>query len=382
MLPAGRERATTNQVRRAEDPFVPSAVPANSATSGAYFSSACAAFDAAARRAGTTIRDCIVGGTSVRLHFAGDAMVPVVFPALAHLGTTDLPAGPRLNLHVWDSASTGVAMPPPDWPLDAYAERGEIRAFDDGTIRAAFSVDGPIMDLWHRSTAQGVMWVSDHARVPYYERGAPIRRILSWWLADRGVQMIHAAAVGIPEGCVLIAGKGGSGKSNTALSCLGAGLTYLADDYCALETGAIPVAHSLYGTGKVHGDDLGRLTFLAGHIVNADRLPAEKALFFLADSFGSQLRTHAQVNALLLPAVRLDTPTRLFRASQGEAARAIAMSTIAQLPYAGGEVLRAVGILARQRPAFHLRVGSDAAERVPAIIRRLAAGDTSIADHE
>jgi hypothetical protein len=340
-----------------------------------YFADTIDAFDRAARRVPRLTRDCAVAGTAVRLHFAGDAMVPVAFRAIAHLQTPALPAGPRLDLYVWDSASTGEAMPPPTWPLEAYGERGEIRVFRDEGLRATFTADGPIVDLWDPASNRAVMWARDHAAVRSYERSTPCRRILFWWLSHRGRALIHAGAVGAEGGAVLLAGWGGSGKSNAALSSLGAGLDYLADDYCAIEPAADPVVHSLYNTGKVEGRDLVRLPFLDGRVTNASQLPFEKALFFFDDALGARVRRRADLRAIVLPHVDTRIATRLRPAAPGDAVRAIATSTIGQIACAGREVLQRVAAIARQRPVFHLDVGHDAPARVPALLRRLAAGE-------
>jgi hypothetical protein len=268
-----------------------------------------------------------------------------------------------------------VPMPAPRWPVEAYAQRGEIRSIESEGVRAAFSVDGPLLDLWDPASGRAFFWAADADRVPYYERGAPCRRIISWWLEHNGRQMIHAGAVGTGDWCVLLAGPGGSGKSNAALSCLSAGMTYLADDYCALEPDDPPVAHSLYATGKVAGPDLARLPSLAGLVVNTDRLETEKALFLLAETRAASLRRSAAVQAIVVPVVSPDGPTRLEPMSSADAARAIAISTIAQLPYAGAATFHRVAALVRQRPAFRLRLGADAPVRVPVLLRQLTEGD-------
>lgn len=337
-----------------------------------YFADAVDAFERATRRVPLVTRDCAVAGTGVRLHFAGEAMVPVVFRAIAHLRTAELPAGPRLDVYVWDSASTGEAMPPPTWPLDAYGERGEIRTFRDEGLRATFTADGPIVDLWDPESSRAVMWARDHATVRSYERSTPCRRILSWWLSHRGRELVHAGAVGANGGAVLLAGWGGSGKSNAALASLGAGLDYLADDYCAIDPAEDPIVHSLYNTGKVESRDLVRLPFLEGRAMNADQLPSEKALFFFDDAIGARVRRQADLRAIVLPRVDTRVATRLRPAAPGEAVRAIATSTIGQIAYAGREVLQRVAAIARQRPVFHLDVGHDASARVPELLRRLA----------
>ena len=39
-------------------------------------------------------------------------------------------------------------------------------------------------------------------------------------MSDRNLQYVHAGAVGNKNGGILLVGKGGSGKSSTALACL------------------------------------------------------------------------------------------------------------------------------------------------------------------
>jgi hypothetical protein len=344
-------------------------------TPATFVAQAREACDRATERLAPSVYDCQVAGTPVRLRFVGDTLRRALLPALSHLRVTALPPGPVLTIDFWDSATTGVSMPAPRWPVEAYAQRGEIRSIETEGVRAAFSVDGPMLDLWDPASGRAFFWAVDATRLPYYERGAPCRRIISWWLEHNGRQMIHAGAVGAGDRCVLLAGPGGSGKSNTALSCLSAGLTYLSDDYCALEPGDAPIAHSLFATGKVAGADLGRLPLLAPLVVNADRLESEKALFLLADSRADSLRTSASVQAVVVPVVRPDGPTALEPMSTADAARAIAISTIAQLPYAGAATFHRVAALVRQRPSYRLRLGPDAFDRAPNLLRRLAEGD-------
>ena len=71
--------------------------------------------------------------------------------------------------------------------------------------------------------------------------------------------MVHAAAVGDESGGVLLVGRGGSGKSTTALSCLGTQVGYLADDYCLVEMVEGPRVHSLYTSGKANRGSIARL---------------------------------------------------------------------------------------------------------------------------
>ena len=68
--------------------------------------------------------------------------------------------------------------------------------------------------------------------------------------------MLHAAAVGTADGGVLIVGRGGVGKSTTALACLAAGMKYVADDYLVVQLDPEPRAFQLYGTAKLEASQL------------------------------------------------------------------------------------------------------------------------------
>jgi hypothetical protein len=343
----------------------------------AYFDRALTAFHSAAHGAGVETRHIAVGGHAIQLNFAGRALLTTMYPALAHREVS--PRQPHLVVRLWDSESTGGVMPPPYWALDAYAERGEIRAFDGSGVRAAFSVDGPTLECLDQDAAHGMFWTRSAVRLPAHERAAPLRRILCSWLGQLGLQVIHAGAVAGPDGCVLLAGAGGAGKSNTALSCLAAGMGYLADDYCVLGGETPPIAHSLYSSAKVRPSDLTRLRGLDG-LAEPLKSGEEKLLLFLDARYRDRLVPASPIRAIVLPHVRLGGRTALAPASPGEVAKSIAISTIAQIPHAGVEVLRSVARLCRHVQAFDLSLGDDASERAPVLLRDLAAGVPGAAD--
>jgi len=257
---------------------------------------------------------------------------------------------------VWDSASTKVVMPPPPWTLAAYSVRGEIAGFSDERYRAAFQTDIGALSVLDLRESEAVFWMRDAAELTSTEAAAPFLRILHWWLEARGKQVIHAAAVGAGSGGVLIAGAGGAGKSSTALSCLDAGMRYAADDYCLLDGGTI---HSLFNSAKVHTHDLDRLPFMRPMVGNPDRPDREKAVCYIHEHRPRQLVDSLALRAILLPRLTGKPGTTLERATAAEAMRALAPSTISQLPHAGPAALRAAADAARRVPAYHLHVGTE-----------------------
>ena len=210
----------------------------------------------------------------------------------------------------------------------------------------------------------------DAGSVPYYETGAPLRVIFQWWLGRRRCQLAHAAAVGLGTGAVLLAGKGGSGKSTAALACLLAGLDYLGDDYVLLSDEPEPYVHGLYSTAKLNADNVSRLPALASRVKNADRLGREKALFFMQEHFPQQIRVGMPLRAILLPRVTGERQTRLERTSAAAALAALGTSTVFQLAGAGQEAFEILAGVVAALPCYVLLAGTEI-DAIPKVISDL-----------
>jgi len=322
-----------------------------------YFADAEAAAERALATAGRVDRVFSIAGLSARFSFCGPALVSALTRAMTHLSTTLGDGEPSLTLTLWDSRSTGVDMPPPPWSADDYIRRGEIRDFHDGVHYIAFSIRGTILVLFNAETRRGLFWTRDADGLPIYERAAPCRAQFGWWLATQGRQPLHAGAVGDSSGCVLLAGRGGSGKSGTAIGALVAGLQYLSDDYCILGAETPPVIHSLYTTGKMLEDGLKRTPVLVPYVSNPQRSGDDKIVFFFHEHFPTQIARSAPLKAVLIPRIVPSGDTEISRATATDALLALAPSTTSLMPYAGGEVLRNVTRAVRSVPAFHLTLG-------------------------
>jgi hypothetical protein len=163
--------------------------------------------------------------------------------------------------------------------------------------------------------------------------------------------------------------KGGSGKSTTALACLEAGFEYVGDDYVVLSTDGAPVAHSVYGTAKLPFDDLDRFPGLSRFGAGKAGL-GEKAVVHVGDWRPDLLRKRLLVDAVVMPQVTGGRATRVRPARRSDAVRALAPSTIFQLPQDGQVVLSAIAGVARAVPAFFLELGADLSA-VPALLDEL-----------
>jgi hypothetical protein len=344
-------------------------IPVNEQSSRAveYFQSIYDLFESSQQVTRPVQRSYMIGGYRIRLSFSGRALLSLT-RALEHLAT-DNDSTPELTICLWDSDSTGRRMISRPWEEDDFLARGVIQGYNTERIYTAFQHGSGAVSVLDTERNLAVFWAPD-ARLPYWEYGSPLRSILHWWLLSRGLQLVHAAAVGNSSGGVLIGGKGGSGKSTTALACLESNLSYVGDDYTLLGLDFGPVVHSLYNSAKLNSDHVQRFPSLLAKIANPDRLAEEKALLFVNEHDPAKVAARLPVRAILLPRVTGLPETRLRRVSVAMALASLAPSTIFQLPRAGGEAFKFLAAFARPLPCFSLEAGTDLST-IPPLIERL-----------
>jgi len=311
-------------------------------------------------RAGQILLEHQIAGQLVRFQSAGASMADALTPAIAHLAVRTRESIPNLTVLLWDSVSTGVRMTPPVWDKADYTLRGDIRPFDDARFRVAFHVPSGMLSLLDMERGVAICWANDARDIPNYVRGMPLLPIFHWWMAARGIQLLHGGVIGTNSGGVLLAGKGKAGKSNTALSCLAhPDLFYLGDDYCLVELGAPMLGHSVYSTGRLHPWDLEAMAYLRPALINPHSLATDKALFMLHPHFSGKFAAHLPLRAILMPRVGDYPETSLEKAHPAEAHRALTAVTLHHLPGAGAETIQNLSRLVRSLPCYYLNLGKD-----------------------
>jgi len=339
-----------------------------------------AGFERARKRTGPPTECCYrFGARTVRFLLAGEQISDALTPALAHLRVANEDPV-DLTVFLWDTRSSGEPLSPlitllteriASDPFKWLTARHEIVEISNDRVPATLDHWSGAFSLYDRETARAVYWVDDAGAVPYFERGAPLRTLLSWWLSDVGYQSVHAAGVGEATGGVLLAGKGGSGKSTTALRCMDAGLGYLADDYCMFSVDGPPHAFSMYNTAKLNGiADLQRQPRFLPMVENTEAAGDEKLLMFLQRHVPDRLVLSFPIRAVLVPQVTDSSATTVSEISPGVALAALGPTTLLQRPGSADGALRAMGELVRRVPCYELRLGADAAD-APATIARL-----------
>ena len=307
-----------------------------------------------------------VAGTALELRFAGSALVDPLTRALAHLAPPTR-GDNSLVVWSWESTTTGTDMPHTPWNADDYREYGTIRGFFDERFQSVFQWGSHSLVVLDVERNEAVYWVETAAQIPYFEMAAPLRLVLHGWLRTKGIEVVHAAAVGSEDGCVLLVGKAGSGKSWTALAAARSDLRILADDYCLVSHGTPNRVSSVYNAAKTHGDALDRLPFLDEMVSNPSRPDDDKAVYFLQEHMPDRLLLEADLRAIVIPRRTTAENAVLSPAPRGAALAALAPSTILQLPAAGAETLERLTELVRNVPTYFLDVGTELGAIGPAI---------------
>lgn len=312
-----------------------------------------------------------VAGLPVRIRYGGNAMYDAFWPALAHL---EIPPtdDPGATLRLWTSAGTGLRMVPPPVGRDAFTDRGDIWGYDSRVVRSAFLWGESALALLDTTIGEGIYWVEDPAAIPYWAKASPLRTQFHWLMLAEGKQLIHAACVGQEDGAVLICGRGGVGKSTTALSCLDAGMGYVGDDYLVVGLDPEPMAYSLYGTAKLVAEKAAAFDRFGGRAAQDAARPGEKAVVAIAGDHGSRLMRRLPIKAILTPRFSDDSATSFAPTSSGALIRAAAFTTTAQLPHSGRETYSFVERLVETVPGCEIRLGRDIGA-VPAAIEALLA---------
>jgi hypothetical protein len=318
---------------------------------------------------GLSDASCVrIGGHNVQLRFGSGGLVPCIMPAFAHL-TVDSALEPELVVNIWDSRSADAA--PPRMPdVDSESPAGAFYFFEDPPVRGVFQPGMRALSVLDHANNEAWYFVEDPAGLPYWERAAPIRQILHWWMGARGHQQVHSGAVGLPDGGALLVGKGGSGKSTTALASLASELRYAGDDYVMVSLAPQPWVHSLYSSGKVHPDNLARVPHLVPALSNAEHLATEKGVAFVDQHFPDRVIEGFPLQAIVMPTITGRSNTRVVPASRAAALAALAPSTVFQLHTAGAEALQYMARLVRQVPAYILELGNDVSQ-IPGVLLEL-----------
>lgn len=310
-----------------------------------------------------------IGNCPIRLRFADAALQPIILPALAHLAVRETDKV-DLTIDLADGFSAGENLPFPSGTNFSGAEAITWRHEEPEFSLLAQPEGGGSLSLLCAEEKRGFFWAQNAAHLPWYEAGFPLRLMFHQWFRQCGKHLIHAAAVGTRDGAALIVGKGGSGKSTSALACAEAGLFYLGDDYTLAGTEPEPRVWSLYCSAKATPETSRRFPKLAP-CIRRHGGDEEKSLLILQRDLFRPI-SDLPLRAVVWPRVVKRAESRLVPASSATLLLALAPSAILQMPGAGSNELRALADLVRAVPTYILEAGSDMHQLAAAIEKLLS----------
>jgi hypothetical protein len=295
-----------------------------------------------------------IAGHAIHLRFATAALAQSLSRAFRHLQSSACGA-PDLTLLAWRASTDTAPVPLPPGVLQTAA------IFQEGTCRLHCDLATGRIAAFDPTRRLGLLRFADRIHLAPDELASPFLVIFHWWAGGMNFQLVHGAAVATGGGAVLLAGRGGSGKSTTALACIGSSLRYLADDYCLLAPSPAPQVHSLFSTGKADARSLSLLPRLAPAFEPPIPCAGSKSVIYLAEHEPAALMSSAALKAIVVPSIGTGASCNAHPISGMQALRALAPSTVLQLAGNRAQSLARIATSLRGLPCWKLELGADPA---------------------
>jgi hypothetical protein len=311
-------------------------------------------FDKASQNAGKITKYYSINGHIIEISIAGDVLSNKVFPAMKAL---ECSASQKISLRIgcFDSCSTGLIDESVPDIIGISNYRGTNFVSRDQTVYMQGTIEGAIT-ICDRDTSRAFFWVPDEESFAFFEAAAPFRISLNWWAMTKGMQLLHAAAVGEGGRGVLLAGKSGSGKSTTAVACMAAGLDYAGDDHVFLDLKRSGRIYGIYATAKLNDDMYKKLGWLPQFDTQFPKKPGEKNTWYIKENALSKCM---DIKAVLVPSVWDSINSKIIETAPIKGLLALAPSTMLYCPGGAKNTLDSLGQFVKSIPVYELRAGSD-----------------------
>ena len=316
-------------------------------------------------------KNILLAGLNVRIKFAGQALIPIILPAIAHLIQDEENLVIDYTIFIWDSTTNQTPLPTFNGSINDIKLRGEIAGYNNNRYQAAYFTHARMLSLLDMEDKIGVICLADLKEMPSFEIACPLRSLFSWIIRKHGRSIIHAGAVGSGNGAVLIGGQSGSGKSSTSLRCLLAGLDYLGDDLTAISLNEdIPIVYSLYSSGKTHNRDLETFSEFKNIALHKKDAYSSKEIYLLYPHYKNQLTLQKEIKAVLIPDLSGGTELKFSKISLASVLSIMCSSTKELLPDTGNEIFFTLASILHKVPCYRFYLGADPAA-IPKAIQRI-----------
>ncbi|MCG3267385.1 hypothetical protein [Yoonia sp. I 8.24] len=282
------------------------------------------------------------------------------------LATRDVPSVSQCRIAVINADDR--LCPTLFWPPNRFRER-EIEAVLSTTpYRIHFYDDLNFWQVFDVDRAVGIQWMATRDGFPAWDAGSPLRNFVQWHLGANDTSLLHGGTLALGGTGVLLAGKGGAGKSSTVLAGIFAELQSVGDDYVLVDA-TKRTARPVFDTLKQDEAGLRRLGQWGQAAIPNRANWQGKHQFYLPDVTRGVLSPQIDLKAILLPHLAFGDQTSVTEIDAKSAFIALAPSGVTQIYCDRPRLFSVAGRIARQLPAYRLDLGTDPDEIV-AVLRQ------------
>lgn len=300
-----------------------------------------------AHEPGRVERTYLIGGLRVELAAHDVGLLDAFCRPMRHLQVEDGPADLQVELLARDET---VGRVPTRWTW-------QVSRYADDRYEFASQAWFGALEARDRQTDLTVLVLdtSDPARIARPESSRPFLESL---LARRGLVSVHGGTVGDDQHCILLAARGGSGKSSLVAHAVRRGLRTVGDDFLYLGPG--PRLWSTYATVKLApSSPSGGLVDPAVPVVDGKRLG------WLPDIGPGCMAISQRPVAVVVPSVGERVSIRPIDVT---AALVALLPSSAQLSSDRARTTRELTDLARSLPCFALTLAGDPDAELAALL--------------
>jgi hypothetical protein len=300
-----------------------------------------------------------VYGYTIEILFSGVEGLRRLWPAISHLESVDID-NPDFLIHAWDSFTSRTNMIPMPWERSDIYKLGYVRGFNNQSFETSFIYEPTGFSMVDKINSKALFWVDNYQDLPKYVEAAPFKSIFQSWFRGKQIHYTHGACIGSDNACILLAAKGGSGKSTTAITCAAKGLQYLSDDYCLTRNTPTPSVSSVYSSAKLTYDAWDRWPDLRNYFSGMKPCYSDKIYFSLYPERKEIFNKSLPLKAIVVPNfVSSKTKKSFEKISASAALKAIAPSSIFQLSGGSSMDFYHFSSLVRNVPSFNFNLSQD-----------------------
>ncbi len=298
-------------------------------------------------------------GFNVRMRCIGTKMAVLHDKIFTHLKTEEIPPLNDLDLtiDIWDESETGVPNPFDSIPEKSAELRSVTSSADSRIVATQDSETSLFLD---RKEKRIIASFLSSGKMNHYDLSKPFNKLLALWYRDMNIEIIHASMISKKGIGILFLGKGGSGKTTSALSCLNAGFNYLGDDHVGLSLKDNSfTGHSLYASALIYANHLRRFPQLQKFEIKNNSQEDEKSVIYFSNGYLNRIDRYAEVSVLLLPVVGNSKHTNFRKAGKSEALLALAPSSLRLQISPNRKGFELLARLVDRIPAYRVELGSN-----------------------